>query len=62
LLGLESNEPAELSGLLKRLVDSGLAVTEFHRESRKLEDAFVEMIKKVEPLRPPEPIVPDGEN
>lgn len=59
LLGLESGEPAALADLLQRLVTAGLPVIEFHRESQKLEDAFIEMIKKVEPMRPPEPIVPE---
>ena len=29
------------------MLQDGVPVIEFHRESRKLEDAFVEMLKKV---------------
>ena len=42
-----SADPAALTAQLKRLLQDGVPVVEFHRESRKLEDAFVEMLKKV---------------
>lgn len=58
-LSLASTEPREAAGLLRRLVQAGLAVTEFHRETRRLEDAFVEILKKIEPTRPP-PLPPPG--
>ena len=48
-LSLPSGEPAEIAALLKRLVQAGLPVTDFHRESRKLEDAFVDILRTVEP-------------
>jgi ABC-2 type transport system ATP-binding protein len=57
-LALETDDPAAVAALLKRMIGDGLAVTDFHRESRKLEDAFVEMIKKVEPLRDTPPHLP----
>jgi hypothetical protein len=38
-------EPAALAAELRRLVQDGIAVTDFHREERKLEEAFVEMLR-----------------
>ena len=46
-LSFESSEPAEVSAQLKRMLLDGIPVVDFHRTSRKLEDAFVEMLKKV---------------
>ncbi len=46
-VSFESSEPEAVNGQLKRLLQDGVPVIEFHRESRKLEDAFVEMLKKV---------------
>ena len=44
---LDSAEPEAVAALLRRMLQDGLPVTDFHRESRKLEDAFVDMLKKV---------------
>jgi ABC-2 type transport system ATP-binding protein len=41
-----SGEPAALAAELKRLVIDGIAVTDFHREQRRLEEAFVEMLRE----------------
>jgi len=57
-LAVDLDDPAALAALLKRMIGDGLAVTDFHRESRKLEDAFVDMIKKVEPSRGLPPPLP----
>ena len=57
-VSVEEDEPESLAALLKRMITDGVAVTEFHREERKLEDAFVEMLKKIEPsggMPPPLP-------
>jgi ABC-2 type transport system ATP-binding protein len=57
-VSVEEDEPEFLAALLKRMITDGVAVTEFHREERKLEDAFVEILKKIEPsgtLPPPLP-------
>lgn len=43
----ESPEPEAVSAHLRRMLADGVPVIEFHRETRKLEDAFVEMLKKV---------------
>lgn len=47
-LSFDSNEPAALAAALKKMIADGVPVVEFHREERKLEDAFVEMLKKVQ--------------
>jgi ABC-2 type transport system ATP-binding protein len=57
-LALDLDDPPALAALLKRMIADGIEVTDFHRESRKLEDAFVDMIKKVEPSRNEPPPVP----
>jgi ABC-2 type transport system ATP-binding protein len=46
-LSLADDEPQILAATLRKMINDGIAVTEFHRESRKLEDAFVDMLKKV---------------
>lgn len=37
--------PDDIAASLRRLIQDGHSVVEFHREERRLEDAFVEMIK-----------------
>jgi ABC-2 type transport system ATP-binding protein len=46
-LSCESGDPAALARLLRKMIQDGVPVVDFHRESRKLEDAFVDMLKKV---------------
>ena len=46
-VSFDSSEPEALAAILKKMITDGLAITEFHRDERKLEDAFVEMLKKV---------------
>jgi len=50
---LEVSGPEELSALLRRLVLEGIPVTGFTRLERRLEDAFVDMLKRTTP--PPLP-------
>jgi ABC-2 type transport system ATP-binding protein len=38
--------PDELSLLLRRAVGEGIPVSDFHRQERRLEDAFVEVLRK----------------
>jgi len=45
---IDSNEPEIIASVLKRMVSDGLAVTEFRREERKLEDAFIEIVGNLE--------------
>lgn len=46
-VALESNDPLLLAAGLKKMVNDGLPVIGFHREERRLEDAFVDMIRTV---------------
>ena len=48
-VSFEEDRPEILAATLKKMIAEGVAVTEFHRESRKLEDAFVELLKKLQP-------------
>lgn len=38
--------PTALAAELRRLVNAGILVTDFHREERRLEEAFVEMLRE----------------
>jgi ABC-2 type transport system ATP-binding protein len=60
-LGAESPDAA--AAILRRMVSDGLPVSDFRRETRKLEDAFVEILKQVEPRRGlPPPLPRKGES
>lgn len=45
-LAVEDAAPEALAALLRRMVQDGLPVSGFTRETRKLEDAFVDMVNK----------------
>ena len=45
---LTSQEPADAADVLARMVRDGIPVTEFHREEARLEDAFVDLLAKIE--------------
>ncbi len=45
---IDSIEADIVATVLKRMINDGLAVTEFHREERKLEDAFIEILGEIE--------------
>lgn len=44
-LALEGDDPLHLAAGLRKMVTDGLPVIDFHREERKLEDAFVDMLR-----------------
>jgi len=46
-LVIENEQPDFLAATLRRMVADGVPVVEFHREQRRLEDAFVELLKKI---------------
>jgi ABC-2 type transport system ATP-binding protein len=46
------SDPAALADELRRLTADGVAVTDFHREERRLEEAFVEMLRDPAPAPP----------
>ncbi|QQL45112.1 ABC transporter ATP-binding protein [Sulfuriroseicoccus oceanibius] len=54
-LALDHNEPSDAAAVLRRMVQDGLPVSEFHREARKLEDAFIEMLQSPAASPPPVP-------
>mgnify|MGYP000138516840 CR=1 FL=1 len=41
---IDSDDPAKAAEVLSRMLKDGLAVTEFHREKRNLEDAFIDIL------------------
>lgn len=45
---IDSTDPQLISEILRRMIQDGLAVTEFHREERNLETAFIEMLGKLD--------------
>jgi ABC-2 type transport system ATP-binding protein len=42
---LDSADPQAVAACLRKMVADGLPVTDFHREARRLEDAFVDILK-----------------
>jgi ABC-2 type transport system ATP-binding protein len=60
-LSFEQDEPEVIAATLKKMISDGLVIADFHREGRKLEDAFVDMLRKIEPsgaIPPPLPPLP----
>ena len=57
-VSFDSDEPQFLADTLRKMIGDGLAITEFHRAERKLEDAFVDILKKLEPARTEPPPLP----
>jgi len=53
-LVFDSSNPEDLAAHLRKMVNDGLRVTEFHRELRRLEDAFVSILSSKGP--PPLPM------
>jgi ABC-2 type transport system ATP-binding protein len=45
-LALASDDINHVAAGLKKMVGDGIRVVEFHREVRRLEDAFVDMLRK----------------
>jgi ABC-2 type transport system ATP-binding protein len=50
---LESSEPELAARVLSRMIRDGLPVIEFHKEQRNLEDAFIDIVGKLESGQPP---------
>ncbi len=59
-LRIDSTDPEVVAGVLRRMITDGLAVIEFHREERKLEDAFIDMLSEIEKGRMPAGLTPTG--
>ena len=45
---IDSPHLVDAAEILQRMVKDGLKITEFHREERNLEDAFIDMLGKIE--------------
>lgn len=61
-LRIDSPELADAAEILHRMVKDGLKITEFHREERNLEDAFIDMLGKIdrgETIGPKPPPMPE---
>lgn len=47
-LRVQSKDEATLAGVLRRMITDGLQVITFHREERRLEDAFIDMLGQID--------------
>lgn len=47
-LRLKSTDENTIASTLKRLIADGLSVTDFHREERRLEDAFIDLLGQID--------------
>jgi ABC-2 type transport system ATP-binding protein len=61
---IESNEAEQAAIVLQRMIKDGLSVTEFHKEQRNLEDAFIDILGQIEggngPQTTPPPLPPQA--
>ncbi len=48
-VAFERSEPEDIATQLRKMITNGIAVTDFHRENRRLEDAFVDLLGKIQP-------------
>ena len=47
-LSIDSADPEIISSVLRRMITDGLPVIEFHQEQQNLEDAFIDMLGRIE--------------
>jgi ABC-2 type transport system ATP-binding protein len=47
-LRIQATDDATLAGVLRRMIQDGLPVVDYHREERKLEDAFIDMLGQID--------------
>ncbi len=43
---IDSDDPAIAADILRRMIKDGLQITEFHKEQRNLEDAFIDILEQ----------------
>jgi len=55
---LTSQSQEDAAAFLRRMIQADFAIIEFHRERRRLEDAFVDMLKTPPPLPPGMEVTP----
>jgi ABC-2 type transport system ATP-binding protein len=49
---IDTEDPTKAADILARMVKDGLRITEFHREERNLEDAFIDIIGRLDAGKP----------
>jgi ABC-2 type transport system ATP-binding protein len=49
---IQTDDPARSADVLARMIKDGLRVTEFHREQRNLEDAFIDILGRLDAGQP----------
>lgn len=47
-LRIQAVDDATIAGVLRRMVQDGLPILDFHREERRLEDAFIDMLGQID--------------
>ncbi|MDX2227590.1 MAG: ABC transporter ATP-binding protein [Verrucomicrobiae bacterium] len=47
-LGFDENNPEALARVLKKMILDGVPVLDFHRQERRLEDAFIDILRKIQ--------------
>jgi ABC-2 type transport system ATP-binding protein len=47
-LSILSTDETIIASILKRMITDGLVVTDFHREERRLEDAFIDLLGRID--------------
>ena len=45
---IDTQDPAKAADILARMIKDGLRITEFHREQRNLEDAFIDILGRLD--------------
>jgi len=45
---IDSDDPETIAIVLRRMIQDGIPVVDFHREERRLEDAFIEILGEIE--------------
>lgn len=59
---IEASDPERAADMLAKMIRGGLQVTDFHREQRNLEDAFIDMLGRIDrgetaqPIATPKPL------
>ena len=49
---INSNNPGKTAEILARMVKEGIPIIEFHREERNLEDAFIDILSRIDQGKP----------
>lgn len=58
---INSAEPEKAAEVLARMVKEGIKITEFHREERNLEDAFIDILSRIDEGKTPLEMIPPKE-